>query len=391
MLDVKIEGVTIVDGTGAPARRGDIAVNGGRIAAVTGPGGVGDDAAQLIDGAGLVAAPGFVDLHTHYDAQLFWDPAASPSPLHGVTTVFGGNCGFGLAPAGDEHADYLSRLMARVEGIPLDAIRAGVPWDWDSFDGWLARLEAGGTAVNAGFLAGHSAIRRAVMGDDAVGAESTPAQIDAMAGVLRSMLAAGAIGFSTSRSHTHHDGDGNPVPSRAASDDELLALCAVTGEFPGTQLEAILPGCIGGFSDEEKRLLAAMSSVARRPLNWNVLGVAGGDGHLHQLDASDVAAARGGRVVALTLPQGMRIRVARLGRDLRAARRRPHRRVARSRGSPANGRGRAVPGRRFDRVARELEAPAGRRDVRAGEPGARRSVDRRDRGRARRRPVRRTL
>ncbi|MCX7619433.1 MAG: amidohydrolase family protein [Acidimicrobiales bacterium] len=308
-----IEGVTIVDGTGAPARVGDVAIDSGRIVAVTEPGAaaaVAGTSSKVIDGTGLVVAPGFVDLHTHYDAQLMWDPTASPSPLHGVTTVFGGNCGFGLAPAGDEHADYLARLMARVEGIPLAAIEAGVSWDWRSFAEWIARIERQGIGVNAGFLAGHSAVRRQVMGADAVGAEATPGQIEAMVAELRSMLASGAMGFSTSRSHTHNDGDGQPVPSRAASDAEVLALCKAVGEFPGTQLEAIVPGCINGFSHAEMQLLASMSTAAQRPLNWNVLGVAGGEGHLRQLEASEVALRHGGRVVALTLPQSMRIRLS---------------------------------------------------------------------------------
>jgi N-acyl-D-aspartate/D-glutamate deacylase len=273
-------------------------------------GAVDEQATRTIDATGLVVAPGFVDLHTHYDAQLFWDPTASPSPLHGVTTVFGGNCGFGLAPAGADHADYLARLMSRVEGIPLPALEAGLDWDWTSFADWSARLGASGMAVNAGFMAGHSPIRRLVMGDDAVGATATPAQITAMADVLRTCLASGAMGLSTSRAPTHHDGDGNPVPSRSATDDELLALCAVVGEHPGTQLEAIVPGCLNGFSDDEVDLLTAMSATAQRPLNWNVLGIGDPDSYKAQLHASDRARAGGGRVVALTLPHSMSIRLS---------------------------------------------------------------------------------
>jgi N-acyl-D-aspartate/D-glutamate deacylase len=306
MLDLRLHGGTVIDGTGAPGRVADVGIRGGRIVSI----GQDDELAETtIDVSGSVVAPGFVDLHTHYDAQLFWDPTASPSPLHGVTTVFGGNCGFALAPAGPDHADYLARLMSRVEGIPLPALEAGLDWAWSTFADWSTRLRTSGIAVNAGFLAGHSPLRRLVMGDDAVGSPATTEQVEAMAMLLRQSLAAGAMGLSTSRAPTHHDGDGNPVPSRAATDDELLALCAVVGEFPGTQLEAIVPGCINGFSDDEMNLLASMSVAANRPLNWNVLGIGDPESYKGQLLASDRARELGGRVVALTLPQGMSIRL----------------------------------------------------------------------------------
>lgn len=312
MSDVVFRGATVVDGTGAPAQTADVVVHEGRIRSVAAPGRADPPtpSTPIIDADGLVLAPGVVDLHTHYDAQLLWDPTASPSPLHGVTTVFGGNCGFGIAPAGPEHARYLARLLARVEGIPLAAIDAAVPWNWSGFAGYLEVLERGGIAVNAGFLAGHSTIRRQVMGERAVGELATDAEIDAMAAVLDEALAAGAMGLSTSRSATHNDGDGRPVPSRAASDDEVLRLAAIVGAHPGTQLEGIVPGCITGFTDDETAFLAAVSRTADRPLNWNVLGVGGGDQHLRQLELSDRAAAQGGRIVALTLPYAMSIRLS---------------------------------------------------------------------------------
>ncbi len=308
MLDLLIRDAEIVDGTGAAARRGDVGVKDGRIVAV---GDVDDSAAKTVDAEGQTLTPGFVDLHTHYDAQLFWDPTASPSVQHGVTTVFGGNCGFTLAPAAPEQQDYLTRMLARVEGMPLEALRAGLDWHWESFGDWLHRLD-GRIAVNAGFLVGHSAIRLAAMGDDAVGGDASPEQIEKMAALLGGALTDGAMGLSTSQSNTHNDGSGQPVPSRSASHQELLALAAAVRAQPGTQLEAIIPGCLSGFTDDDIDLLTGMSKAADRPLNWNVLGVSAGnpEGHEKQLRAGEVAAGRGGRVVALTLPHSTKIRLS---------------------------------------------------------------------------------
>ena len=202
-------------------------------------------------------------------------------------------------------------MLARVEGMPLDALRAGLDWQWASFGDWLNRFD-GRIAVNAGFLVGHSALRLAAMGEDAVGGQATPAQVDRMVALLHEALADGALGFSTSQSQTHNDGSGQPVPSRSASRDELLALAGGVRDYPGTTLEAIIPGCLQGFSDDEVALLTDMSVAAGRPLNWNLLGVSAANpaGHQGQLHASEVAAEHGGRVVALTLPHAMKIRLS---------------------------------------------------------------------------------
>jgi N-acyl-D-aspartate/D-glutamate deacylase len=307
VLDAVIRGGTVVDGTGAPSRQADVAIHQGRIVSV---GSVDEPATSTIDADGLLVTPGFVDLHTHYDAQLSWDPAATPSPLHGVTTVIGGNCGFSLAPAGPDHAEYLARMMARVEGMPLSALEQ-LDWSWTSFGEWLGRFD-GAIAVNAGFLVGHSTLRRVVMGDDAVGTRATDAQVAAMVALAQRSFAQGALGLSTSQAHTHNDGDGQPVPSRAADRAELEALAAALADHPGTTLELIVPGCLNGFSEEEVDLMATLSLLANRPANWNVLGVSSlnPSGCERQLEASTVAAGRGATVVALTLPHTMKIRLS---------------------------------------------------------------------------------
>ncbi len=263
---------------------------------------VNEDATEVVDVSGRIVAPGIIDPHCHYDAQLLWDPLATPSNFHGVTTIVNGNCGFGLAPLTPGDGDYLRRMMARVEGMPLPALEEGVVWDWESFPDYLDRLD-GTIGVNAAFMAGHCAIRRYVMGADAVGAEATASQTEQMAAILDSMLAAGALGFSTGRGG-HQDGDGKPVASRWATDDEILALCDVVKANAGTTLEVVVEGCLDLFSDEEVEFLTQMSLRGGRPVNWNVLSVDSADPERtwHQIRASETAAERGARIVALTMP-----------------------------------------------------------------------------------------
>ncbi|MER6076721.1 D-aminoacylase [Streptomyces sp. NPDC001833] len=303
MLDHVIKGATVVDGTGAPAFVADVGIRDGRIAVI---GSVTQESRTAEDGSGLVLAPGFVDPHTHYDAQLFWDPYATPSLNHGVTTVAAGNCGFTLAPlnpARPGDADYTRRMMSKVEGMSLVALEEGAPWSWNSFGEYLDALE-GRIAVNAGFMVGHCALRRYVMGADAVGGQPSEEQLAEIVRLLHEAMDAGAWGFSTTQSSTHSDGDGQPVASRHALPAELLALSKAVGEHEGTQIEAIVAGCLDQFSDAEIELFAEMSAVAGRPLNWNVLTVdaAVPERVPRQLQASERARKAGGRVVALTMP-----------------------------------------------------------------------------------------
>ena len=171
MLDLKITGGTIVDGSGGTRFRGDVGIKDGRIVAV---GEVAEEARTTLDAAGRIVAPGFIDVHTHYDAQVFWDPTLSPSCYHGVTTVVGGFCGFSIAPMTPEAAGYIKPMLARVEGMPLETLDEAVPWNWSSFGEYLDRIE-GRVGLNAGFFVGHSAIRRIVMGTRAVGKKASPA------------------------------------------------------------------------------------------------------------------------------------------------------------------------------------------------------------------------
>ena len=303
MLDLLIKNATIVDGTGAPAYSGAVGIRDGHIVAV---GDVAEEAGQTLDAEGKVVCPGFVDVHTHYDAQVFWDGTLSPSCYHGVTTVFGGFCGFSIAPLSKEAAPYLLHMLARVEGMPVNSLTEGVPWDWQSFAEYLAKLE-GGLGVNAGFMAGHSAIRRVVMGERAVGEEATEAELEQMKVLLGQCLAEGAMGFSSTISATHNDADGNPVPSRHASREELVELAGVCREHEGTSLE-FLPG-VGYFSNEVKQLMSDLSTAAQRPLNWNVLGAGEAGLMENQLSATDLARANGGEVLALTVPQPITLRI----------------------------------------------------------------------------------
>ena len=300
MLDKVIRGGTVVDGTGSPSRVADIGIKDGRIVAI---GVVEQDTAEVIDATGCIVTPGFVDPHTHYDAQLLWDPTASPSSVHGVTTIIGGNCGFTLAPLIPGDADYLRKMMSKVEGMPLAALENGTDWSWETFAEYLGRLE-GNISVNAGFLVGHCAIRRYVMGPAAVGAEASEAHIDGMRAELAKSIKSGALGFSFTNSTSHSDGDGEPVASRWATHDELIALCEEVGLHEGTTLEGIVPGCLDRFADDEIELLGLMSAAANRPMNWNVLTVDSreADRVPRQISAYDRSIELGGKVVALTMP-----------------------------------------------------------------------------------------
>ncbi|MGI9612803.1 MAG: N-acyl-D-amino-acid deacylase family protein [Acidimicrobiales bacterium] len=308
MYDTIIRNGTVIDGTGAERRAADVGIVDGKIASI---GTIETDAAKTIDATGKYVTPGFIDIHTHYDAQAHWDTTLSPSPLHGITTVIAGNCGFTIAPLAAQHGDYLMRMLSRVEGMPLESLQAGVPWNWNSFGEWLGQLD-GTLAINTGFMVGHSAIRRLVMGERSVGNEATPEELAAMKELLRASIAEGGLGFSSSWATTHNDPNGQPVPSRHASEEEMVELSSVCGEFDGTSLEFI--PAVGRFSDDAIDLIARMSKAANRPLNWNLIAVSTSPKQRelmeHNLSASDYAEKNGGKVIALTVPCAIQTRLS---------------------------------------------------------------------------------
>lgn len=297
MLDTIIRNGTIIDGTGAAAVHGDVGILDGHVVAL---GEIDESARRTVDVDGLVVAPGFIDLHTHLDGQLFWDPLASPSSNHGFTTVLAGNCGFTFAPIVGDDVDYLMRLMAVVEGMPLEVLQAAVPFDWRTFGEYLGRLE-GAIGVNAGFLVGHSTLRRAVMQDRATAGVATADDLVAMSSLLDRSIDEGGLGFSSSWNYAQVDEHGTPVPSRASSVEELVVLSAVLRRHPGTALE-FSPGVV--FGERQADVMIAMSAAAGKAVNWNVIQVRTADRGLidRQLSASDRAASSGAEIKALTFP-----------------------------------------------------------------------------------------
>jgi N-acyl-D-aspartate/D-glutamate deacylase len=307
MLDLLLRNGQIVDGTGAARRAGAVAVRDGRVVAV---GDVDEPAKRTIDVDGAIVSPGFVDVHTHYDAQVLWDPMLAPSTLHGVTSLVAGNCGFSVAPLTSEGSSYLMSMLARVEGMPLESLQSALSWDWESTADYLGRVE-GAVAPNIGFMVGHSAIRRAVMGAAAKERESNPEELEAMKALLRASLAAGGMGFSSSLAQSHNDADGDPVPSRRASHDEVLELATVCREFPGTSLELVPFTGAEPFPEPVQQLMIELTVRAERPLNWNIINgmAAHADIVEQKLAVSDRAAAAGGKIVGLFMPMPIRLRL----------------------------------------------------------------------------------
>ena len=229
MYDLKIKDGTIIDGSGAPRRSGDIGITDGKIVALGQASGA---ARRVIDARNKIVAPGFVDIHTHYDAQVLWDPLLTVSPWHGVTTAVMGSCGFGIAPTKASGRDLMLRTLERVEAMSLDALNAGIgpEWPFETFPEYLDLIEARGTAINTAVMIGHTPTRLYVMGAEAVEREATAAEIARMRALVTEGLRAGALAFATSVSQVHVGFDGKPVPSRMASFAELIELAGAVRE-----------------------------------------------------------------------------------------------------------------------------------------------------------------
>src|SRR5947208_6320970 len=224
--DIVIRGGTVVDGSGAPGRVADVAIADGVITEI-GPNLKGE---RELDASGCAVSPGFIDIHTHYDAQVFWDPQLRPSSYHGVTTVVAGNCGFAIAPTREEHHDVIARTLENVEDMNVDTLSAGIAWEFTTLPEYLDLVGRRGTLLNFTVYVGHSPLRLYVMGDDAYERAATTEEIGRMADLVRAGIAAGAAGFSTSFSFAHRGVDGKPVPSRFAKAEEVEGLFMAAGE-----------------------------------------------------------------------------------------------------------------------------------------------------------------
>jgi N-acyl-D-aspartate/D-glutamate deacylase len=216
----------VVDGTGSPGYLADVLIEGDRVTEI-GSNLQGD---VVIDASGRVVAPGFIDIHTHYDAQAFWDPALTPSCYHGVTTVVAGNCGFSIAPTRPQDRALIANTMEKVEDMDPATLNAGIPWDFESFPEYLASIEQHGTLLNFAAYVGHTPLRIFVMGDQSVGRAATADEISRMADLVSEAMESGAAGFATSFAVTHRGADGQPIPSRWAAAEEIEALCKAVGD-----------------------------------------------------------------------------------------------------------------------------------------------------------------
>ncbi len=284
--EIAIRGGTVLDGTGAPGRRADVTVSGGVITEI----GERLSGERVLDASGQIVAPGFIDIHTHYDAQVFWDPALSPSCFHGVTTVIAGNCGFSIAPTRPEHHDVIARTLENVEDMDVATLAAGIPWDFESFPEYLDSVRRRGTLLNFGAYIGHTALRLYAMGDAAYERAARAEEVERMGALVEEAVRAGAAGFATSFAPTHRGLDGLPVPSRFAERGEFEALCRAVGRA-GKGVIHVAPGQPVSIAD-----LYEIQPGIGRPFTWAALLTFPGGGHQGLLELHRKGRARGAQV-----------------------------------------------------------------------------------------------
>ncbi len=261
--DLVIRGGRVVDGSGLPSYVADVGVKDGKVVEV---GKLKDGAAKTIDAAGLAVSPGFIDHHTHLDAQMLWDPYGTCEPQHGVTSVVMGNCGLSLAPVRPGIEDAIVKSFVRVEAIPRIALEQGVKWNWHSYGEYLDNFE-GKVGINVGGLVGHIAVRHHAMGEEAVERKATGTEVQKMKGLVLDAMEGGALGMSTNRNDRHMREDGKPVSSRLADDDEFFALCDVLGERNAGVIETIL----GRNKVEHFEWYHELAKRTQRPILWQSL------------------------------------------------------------------------------------------------------------------------
>lgn len=266
--DMVIKNGTVVDGTGAPRFRADVAVADGKIAEV---GTVADSAVRVIDAADLIVAPGFVDPHTHYDAQICWDPLITSSSWHGVTSLVMGNCGVGLAPCKPESHEIAAWDLVNVEAIPFDVLGKGVTWDWQTFPEYMDAAARRGSGINIGFMAALTPFRHFVMGEESMDRAATPEETARIKALIKEAVAAGAFGFSTTNVAQHIGYQGRPIACRQASRDELTAYCNALRELDRGVIELALTNNVSIVDESEHALLDMLLAESGRPVTWLAL------------------------------------------------------------------------------------------------------------------------
>lgn len=266
--DLIIRNGTVVDGTGADRIHADVAVTDGRIVEV---GKVDGRAKETIDATDLIVAPGFVDPHTHYDAQICWDDVTSPSSWHGVTSVMMGNCGVGIAPCKPEAREIAAWDLVNVEAIPFDVLNEGVTWDWETFPEYLDAADNRGSGLNLGFLAPLTPFRHYVMGEESMERAATEDEKGAIKGLIQEAMEAGAFGFTTTNTKQHVGYQGRPLACRLASEDELTAYCNVLRDMGRGTIEVALTNEVSKIDESERALLDLLLTESQRPVTWLAL------------------------------------------------------------------------------------------------------------------------